>query len=323
MALGTAKDCREVKGIQKLIITAALTGGVTLPTQTPYLPITPEQIAEDAYRSWEAGAAIVHVHARDPITGKPTGNPEVFREILTRLKKRCNAVICVTTGGGLGMSREDRARAVLMFKPELSSLNMGSMNFSIHPSVRRIKEFKCDWEERYAFGSKDVVFRNTFEDLEYMLKSMKEDNIKPELEIYDVGQLYNAAWLIKDEILKPPVHMQFVTGVLGGIGSEPENILYLKNTADRLMGAGNYTWSVIGVGYPWQFYVGALSAIMGGHVRVGLEDNIYVERRALARSSGELVAKMVRIAKELDREVATPDEARRILGLKGSNQVNF
>jgi len=309
--------------MEKLIITAALTGGVTLPAQTPYLPITPEQIAEDAYKSREAGAAIVHIHARDPKTGKPTGNPEIFREILTHVKKRCDAIICVTTGGGLGMSREDRVRAVPTFRPELSSLNMGSMNFSIHPVVRKIREFRYDWEEAYAIGSKDAVFRNTFEDLEYILKTMKENDVKPELEIYDAGHLYNAAWLIRDGVLKPPIHMQFVTGVLGGIGSEAEDIVYLKNTADRLIGAQNYTWSVIGVGYPWQFYVGSLSTIMGGHVRVGLEDNIYVERGVLAKSSGDLVAKMVRIAGELGREIATPNDARKILGLKGIDRVNF
>jgi uncharacterized protein (DUF849 family) len=229
----------------------------------------------------------------------------------------------VTSGVGLGIPIEERVRAVPTFKPELSSLNMGSMNFSIHPVARRIKEFRYDWEEPYALGSKDVVFRNTFEDMEYILNAMKESDVKPELEIYDVGHLHNAAWLVKDGLLKPPIHMQFVTGVLGGIGGEPENILHLKNMADRLIGHENYTWSVVGVGFPRQFYVGSLSTIMGGHVRVGLEDNIYVERGVLAKSSGELVAKMVRIAKELGREIATPDEARKILGLKGPDKVNF
>ena len=261
--------------MEKLIITAALTGSVTLPSQTPYLPITPEQIAEEACKAWEAGASIVHVHARDPKTGKPTPDLNVFREIITRIKKKCDVVICVTTGGALGMAREDRIRVVPTFKPEMASFNMGSMNFSIHPLLKRIKEFKYDWEPKFIAATKDIVFRNTFEDLEYFCKTMMKNETRPELEIYDVGHLYNAAFLVRSGILKPLLHMQFVTGILGGIGNRIDDLHYLKNTADRLIGAGNYTWSVIGVGYPAQFHLGAMAIIMGGHVRVGLEDNIY------------------------------------------------
>ncbi len=309
--------------MEKLIITAALTGGVTLPSQTPYLPITPQQIAEEAYRAWEAGASVVHVHARDPKTGKPTPNLNVFREILTRIKEKCDVIICVTTGGALGMAREDRAAGVPTFKPEMASFNMGSINFSIHPILERIKEWKYDWEPEYAASTKDIVFRNTFEDLEYFLETMVKNDSKPELEIYDVGHLYNAAFLARKGILKPPVHMQFVTGVLGGIGNRIDDLYYLKNTADRLIGTGNFSWSVIGVGYPAQFHLGAMSIMMGGHVRVGLEDNIYIERRILAKSNAEIVAKTSQLAKLLGREVATPDETRQILGLKGIDKVNF
>ena len=309
--------------MEKLIITAALTGGVTLPSQTPHLPITPEQIADAAYNAWEAGASIAHVHARDPETGKPTSDQNVFREILTRIKKRCNLVICVTTGGALGMPREGRVAAVPTFKPELASFNMGSINFSIHPLLRRMKEFKHDWEKKYVEMTKDIVFRNTFEDLEYFCKTMIANDTKPELEIYDVGHLYNAAFLVRSGILIPPLHMQFVTGVLGGIGNKIDDLYYLKNTADRLIGAGNYTWSVIGVGYPAQFHLGAMSIMMGGHVRVGLEDNIFIERRVLAKSNAQIVTKIAQIAKLLGREVATPDETRQILGLKGLDKVNF
>ena len=309
--------------MDKLIVTTALTGGITLPSQTPYLPIAPDEIAEEAYKAWEAGSSIVHVHARDPTTGKPTSDPKIFERIITRIKKRCNVVVNITTGGALGLSREERVRVVPLFKPELASFNMGSINFSIHPAADRIKDFKFDWEEPYARGSKDVVFRNTFEDMEFFCKSMVENNVKPELEIYDAGHLYNTSFLIRKGILRPPVHMQFVMGVLGGIGNSPDDLFYLKSTADRLIGKENYTWSVIGVGYPSQFHLGALAAIMGGNVRVGIEDNIYLERGVLAKGNSELVTKMVRIARELGREIATPDEARQMLGLKGISATNY
>ncbi|UCH03020.1 MAG: 3-keto-5-aminohexanoate cleavage protein [Candidatus Bathyarchaeota archaeon] len=308
--------------MKKLIITAALTGGITLPTQTPYLPITPMQIAQEAYQACQAGASIVHVHARDPITGKPTADLNIFQQILTNIKKKSNVVICITTGGALGMPVEKRVRVVPVFKPEMASFNMGSMNFSIHPILNRIKVFKYDWEETYARTSKGAIFPNTFQDLEYLAKIMVENQVKPELEVYDAGQLYNVAFLLRTGLLQSPVHIQFVMGVLGGIGKAPEDLLYLKNTADRLIGSEKYTWSVIGVGAA-QFYLGTLAAIMGGNVRVGLEDNIYLERGVLSKSNAELVAKMVRIAKELGLDVADPDEARKILALKGIYKVNF
>jgi uncharacterized protein (DUF849 family) len=309
--------------MDKLIITTSLTGGVTLPSQTPYLPITPDQIAQSAIEACQAGAAIVHTHARDPVTGKPSQNPDLFREIITKIKSKCNVVINITTGGSLTATREQRVMVVPTFKPELASLNMGSMNFSIHPAADRIKEFKFDWEEPYARNSKDGVFRNTFEDMEFIFKTMVENNVKPELEVYDVGQLYNTSFLIRRSLIPLPVHLQFVTGVLGGIGNTFQDLQYLQSTADRLIGAENYTWSVIGVGYPAEFHLGAIATIMGGHVRVGLEDNLFIERGVLAKSNAELVGKMVRIAKELGREIATPDEARQMLHLKGIENVGY
>lgn len=309
--------------MDKLIITTALTGGVTLPSQTPYLPITPEQIAQSAFEAYQAGTAVVHTHARDPVTGKPSTNSDLFRDIITRIKAKCNVVINITTGGGLGMTVADRVKVVPTFKPELASLNMGSMNFSIHPAADRIKEFKFDWEKPYAEASKDGVFRNTFADMEFIFKTMVENNVKPELEVYDVGHLYNTAFLIRRNLIPLPVHLQFVTGVLGGIGNNYQDLQYLQATADRLIGKENYTWSVIGVGYPAQFYLGTIATIMGGHVRVGIEDNLFIERGVLAKSNAELVSKMVRIAKELGREIATPDEARQMLHLKGIENVGY
>ncbi len=311
--------------MEKLIITCAITGGVTMPVQTPYIPLTPEQIADSAVGAAEAGAASVHVHARNPENGKPTPDVEVYKKILPSIRKRCNAVICVTTGGGLGLSVEDRIKVVPTFKPEVATFNQGSMNFSIHPLARRYKDedYRYSWEKDYINMTKDIVFRNTFADLEHFCKTMKANDTKPECEAYDVGHLYNVSFLVRDGILELPLWLQFVTGVLGGIGSAPQDIVYMKETADRLFGSESYKWSVIGCGFPHQFNVAALSIMMGGHIRVGLEDNIFIERKVLAKSNAELVEKAVRLARELGREVATPDEARAILGLKGKDKVNF
>lgn len=311
--------------MDKLIITCAITGAVTMPVQTPYLPITPEQIADEAVRAAEAGAASVHLHARNPDDGKPTANPDVYRRMLPSIKERSDVIICITTGGGLGLTTEERIRVVPTFKPELATFNMGSINFSIHPIATRYKDedYKYGWEKGFIESTKDSIFRNTFGDLEHFLKTMKEHGSRSECEIYDVGHLYNTYFLVRQGLLEYPLWLQFVTGVLGGIGSAIEDVMYMKHTADRLFGPQNYKWSVIGCGYPHQFNVAALAITMGGHVRVGLEDNIFVERGVLARSNAELVSKVVRIAKELGREIASPDEARAILGLKGRDKVNF
>jgi uncharacterized protein (DUF849 family) len=311
--------------MDKLIVTAAMTGNITLPTQTPYLPLTPQQIIDDAVRAADAGAASVHIHGRDPKTARPTTDPAVYREIAAGIKARSNVIVCVTTGGTADMTPAQRAQVVPALKPELATFNTGSINFSIHPIADRYKdeEFKYPWEKEFASGTRDFIFRNTFGDIEKLCQIMEENNTKPEFEVYDVGHLYNLNFLIRRKIVKTPVWLQFVTGILGGIGSALEDILYLKQTADRLIGTENYKWSVIGAGYPAEFNVGTLSIMMGGHARVGMEDNIFIAKGVLAKSNAELVEKIVRIARELGREIATPDEARAILGLKGKDKVNY
>jgi uncharacterized protein (DUF849 family) len=311
--------------MEKLIITAALTGAVTMPTQTPHLPITPQQIADEAVGAAEAGAASVHIHARSPEDGIPTSDLEVYREIVSSIKQRSDVIICITTGGAVGADREQRISVVPRFKPELASFNMGSMNFSIHPIAERYvdKDYKYAWEKGFILATKENVFRNTFSDTEYFCQTMKQNGTRPECEAYDVGHIYNIAYLVREKLLQLPIWMQFVTGVLGGIGSSLEDIMYMKQTSDRLFGTQNYKWSVIGVGYPDEFKAAVLAIMMGGHVRVGLEDNIYVKKGKLAKSNAELVEKVVRIAKEFERDIATPDEARKILNLKGKDKVGF
>ena len=311
--------------MDKLIISAAITGNITLPVQTPYLPLTPQQIIDDAVRSANAGAASVHIHGRDPKTARPTTEPAVYREIATGIKAKSDVIICVTTGGTADMTPAQRAQVVPALKPELATFNMGSINFSIHPIADRYKDedYKFPWEKEFASGTKDFIFRNTFGDIEKLCQIMEENNTKSEFEIYDVGHLYNLNFLIKKKIIMLPIWLQFVTGILGGIGSALEDIMYLKQTADRLIGANNYTWSVIGAGYPAEFNVATLSMMMGGHVRVGMEDNIFVEKGVLCKSNADLVEKVVKIAKLMGREIATPDETRKILSLKGRDKVNY
>ena len=311
--------------MEKLIITAALTGNITLPTQTPYLPITPQQIIDDAVRAADTGAASVHIHARDPKTARPTTEPAVYREIAAGIKARSNVIVCITTGGTAYMQPEERAQVVPALKPELATFNMGTMNFSIHPIADRYKaeDYKFPWEKEFVVSSKDFIFRNTFGDIEKLIQMMNENNTKPELELYDVGHLYNLYFLVRRKIIKFPVWLQFVTGILGGIGANVDEVVHMKQTADRLLGRDNYIWSVIGAGYPAEFNLATLGIMMGGHARVGFEDNIFIEKRVLAKSNAELVEKVVRIAKELGREIATPDEARKILGLKGKDKVNY
>ena len=311
--------------MEKLIITAALTGNVTLPTQTQYLPITPQQIADDAKRCADAGAASVHIHGRDPKTSKPTTDPAVYREIASMIKEKSNVIVCITTGGTIQMTAAERIQVVPALKPELATFNMGSINFSIHPVAERYKDsdYKYPWEKEFAEGSKSWIFPNTFTDIEHFCKTMTENNTKPEHEAYDVGHLYHMKYTVKKGLSKLPLWLQFVTGILGGIGSDPENIMYMKQTCDRLFGSENYKWSVIGAGYPAEFNLATLSILMGGHARVGMEDNIFVSKGVLAKSNAELVEKVVRIARELGREIATPDEARQILDLKGKDKVNY
>ena len=309
--------------MEKLILTAAVTGSVHIPTQTPYLPLTPKEIADEAVRSAEAGAAIVHIHARDPKDGKPCSDLEVFREIITSIKERSDVIICISTGGGAGMSIEERTKTIPVFKPEMASCNMGSMNFGLYPLLDRFKEFKFPWEKPYLELTRNFIFANTFADLEYICKIARENGTRLEHEMYDVGHLYNTKFLFDKGLLDRPLHMQFVTGVLGGIQSTFDDLLHMKKTADKLFGEDQHTWSVIGAGYPAEFHLGAIAAMLGGHVRVGMEDNFRIRKGEYAKSNAELVEKMVRIAKDLDRDIASPDEARAILGLKGKGKVNF
>jgi uncharacterized protein (DUF849 family) len=311
--------------VEKLIITAALTGNITLPTQTPYLPLTPQQIIDDAVRAANAGAASVHIHGRDPKTARPTTDPAVYREIAAGIKAKSNVIVCITTGGTAYMTPEERAQVVPALRPELATFNMGTINFSIHPIADRYKDedYKYSWEKEFAVSTKDFIFRNTFGDIEKLMQMMEENNTKPEFELYDVGHLYNLHFLVRRDIIKFPVWLQFVTGILGGIGANVDEVVHMKQTADRLLGSDNYVWSIIGAGYPAEFNLATLGIMMGGHARVGFEDNIFIERGVLAKSNAELVEKVVRIARELGREIATPDEAREMLGLKGKDKVNY
>jgi len=311
--------------MDKLIITAAITGNITLPVQTPHLPLTPQQIIDDAVRAANAGAASVHIHGRDPKTARPTTEPAVYREIAAGIKARSNVIVCVTTGGTADMTPAQRAQVVPALKPELATFNMGSINFSIHPIADRYKDedYKYPWEKDFATGTKDFIFRNTFGDIEKLVQIMAENNTKSEFEVYDVGHLYNINFLVRRKVIKFPIWLQFVTGILGGIGANVEEVVHMKQTADRLFGAENYVWSVIGAGYPAEFNLATLAIMMGGHARVGMEDNIFVEKGVLCKSNADLVEKVVKIAKELGREVATPDEARKILGLKGRDKVSY
>lgn len=300
----------------KRIVTCAITGSINIPTMSEYLPITPGQIAQNAFDAADAGAAVVHIHARDPKDGRPTPDLEVFQEIVDLIRaKNKNLIICLTTGGGAGMTVEQRVSVVPRFKPELASCNLGSINWGIFAIAEKYKEFKYPWEGAMMKMSEGFIFQNTFGDLKTMLTVMAEHGTKPELEVYDVGHLYNLAYLVKAGYVKLPVYMQFVTGILGGIGATPYDIMHLHNTAERLFGRGNFDWSVIGAGRN-QFPICTQGLFLGSHVRVGMEDNLSLSRGVLAKSNGEQVEKMVRIMREFDFEPASPEEARKILKLK-------
>jgi uncharacterized protein (DUF849 family) len=306
----------------KVIISCAVTGAVHVPSQSDYLPITPEQIAENAIGAAEAGAAILHLHARDPQTGRPTPNPDMFMQFLPEIKERTDAVVNITTGGGQGMTLEQRLAAAMRAKPEMCSLNMGSMNFGRFQMAKRIKDWKFDWEAEDLEASRDYIFRNTYADITYILRELGEGHgVKFEFECYDIGHLYNLAYFLEEGLIKPPFFVQTIFGILGGIGTDPEDLLHMKRTADRLFG-DIYQWSILGGGRQ-QFNLVTMGAIMGGNVRVGLEDNIYLGKGQLAKSNAELVARTVRILNELSLEIATPDEARTMLALKGIHNVGF
>jgi uncharacterized protein (DUF849 family) len=310
--------------MEKLIITAAITGAGTMPSQTPYLPITPQEIADQAVEAAKAGAASVHIHARNPKDGKPTAELDVYRQIVTDIKRRSNVVVCITTGGSGTASPQERISVVPEFKPELASFNVGSFSSAALCAVARgARDFKYDWEKPFLEYLQNWVFANTGVEMEFFAKTMLENDSKPEHEAYDVGHLTNIAHLVREGLVKTPLWVQFVMGGFGAIPGTPESLLHMKHTADSLLGADNYRWSVIGVGYPTQFNLATMAIMMGGHVRVGLEDNIYVRKKTKAKSNAELVEKVVRLANEFDREIATPDDVRQMLGLKGKDKVNY
>ena len=307
---------------RKVIITCAVTGSIHTPTMTPYLPITPDEIAEAAVGAAEAGAAIIHLHARNPENGRPTPDPDVFMEFLPRIKQQSDAVINITTGGGHGMSLEERLAAPLKAKPEMCSLNMGSMNFGLFPILDKMKEFKWDWERQHLENSRDFIFRNTFKDIERILKDLGEGcGTRFEFECYDVGHLYNLAHFLDRGLVRPPLFVQTIFGILGGIGTHGEDLTHMKRTADRLFGDA-YQWSILAAGRH-QMPVCTMAAVMGANVRVGLEDSIYVAKGQLAKSNAEQVAKIRRILEELSLDIATPTEARQLLQLKGGDEVAF
>lgn len=306
----------------KVIITCAVTGAIHTPSMSDHLPITPKQIAEQSIAAAEAGASIIHLHARDPVDGRPTPDPAVFMQFLPIIKQSTDAVINITTGGGLGMTVEERLAAPIQASPEMCSLNMGSMNFNIAPSAARITTFKHEWERPYLEGTTDFIFRNTFKDIERIVEILgKGHGTRFEFECYDVGHLYNLAHMLDRRVVEPPLFTQTIFGILGGLGAEPRNLMFMRETADRLFG-GDYVWSVLAAGRH-QMPFTTMAGMLGGNVRVGLEDSLWLGKGVQATSNAEQVAKIRRILEELSLEIASPAEARAMLALKGGDRVKF
>ena len=308
--------------MSKIIISCAVTGSAHTPTMSDALPITPSEIAEQAIDSAKAGASILHLHARIPETGAPTGDPAVYAQFLSIIKQATDAVVNITTGGAITMTVQERLAAAVKFRPEMCSLNMGSFNFAFFPAAKRITSWKHDWEESYVVNSDDYIFRNTFRDIAYILESLADAGTKFEHECYDVGHLYNLAHFVDRGLVKPPFFIQMIFGILGAIGPDPENLMFMKSTADRLFGRNSFQWSVLAAGRH-QMPFATQAGLMGGHVRVGLEDSLFIERGVLAASNAQQVRKIVRVLAEMGHEPATPTEAREILGLKGGDRVDF
>lgn len=306
---------------RKVIITCAVTGSIHTPSMSPYLPVTAEEIADAAVGAAEAGAAIIHLHAREPDTGRPSQDPALFKPILQSIKQRSDAVLNLTTGGSTEMTIEERLLPATIFKPEVASLNMGTMNFGLYPMLGRFKEFKHDWEEPYLEGSRARIFRNTFADIENILRSCAENDTRFEVECYDIGHLYTMAHFADRGLVKPPFFIQSVFGILGGIGAHPEDVMHMRRTADRLFG-DDYHWSVMGAGRN-QLSVAALSASMGGNVRVGLEDSLWIGPGRLAESNAEQVLAAKALLEGMGLAIATPGEARELLNLKGGDRVDI
>jgi len=306
---------------RKVIITCAVTGAIHTPTMSPHLPITPDEIAEGAIVAAKAGASIVHLHARAAADGRPTQDPDVFRQFLPKIKAAADVVINITTGGAPTMLIEERLQPALKLKPEVASLNMGSMNFGLYEMIPRYKEWKHDWELPYLAGSDERIFKNTFRDIAHILESCSGNDTRFEVECYDIGHLYTALHFLERGLIKPPLFIQSVFGIRGGIGPHPEDVMHMKRTADRLFG-NDYQWSVLGAGRN-QMYVATQSVVLGGHVRVGLEDSLWIGKGRLAQTNAVQVTKIRRILEELELEIATPEETRKILKLKGRSNVGF
>jgi len=304
----------------KAVVTAALTGSIHTPSMSPHLPITADQLIEECLAVNEAGGAVAHIHTRDEKTGLPNADQDVFQKVATEVKKHCDLILCTTTGGKLGAPVEERVKVATTLKPELASLNAGSLNFALFHIADKIKEYDFDWEKPYLDGTEDFIFPNTFKTMRQYLEIFETTGTKPEFEIYDMGMINNLAFLIHKGVVKKPVYMQFVLGILGGMPATPESLVYLVDTARRQI--GDFVFSVCAAGNR-QLPMCTQSLIMGGNVRVGLEDNLYLEKGVLAKSNSEQVAKIIRIARELGIEPATPSEARQVLGLKGLDQVAF
>ena len=306
---------------RKVIITCAVTGSIHTPSMSPHLPVTPDEIAEAAIAAAEAGATVLHLHARDPKDGRPTQDPEVFRRFLPRIKQSTNAVVNITTGGAPRMTIEERLQPALQCQPEVASLNMGSMNFGLFPMLKRFTEFEHDWERRHLENSRDLVFKNTYKDTEYILTSCSANGTRFEFECYDIGHLYNLAHFLDRGLVQPPLFVQSVFGILGGIGTHPEDLMHMRRTADRLFG-GDYQWSILGAGRN-QVPLATLGAAMGANVRIGLEDSLWSGPGTLAKSNAEQVRKIRQVLEGLSLEVAEPEDAREMLRLKGGDAVGF
>ena len=306
----------------KVIITCAVTGSIHTPTMSPHLPITPDEIADASIGAWEAGASIIHLHARNPEDGSPTPDPDVFMEFLPRVKQATDAVVNISTGGGHGMTVQQRLEAAVKASPEMTSLNMGSMNFGLFPILDKMSDFQHDWEPKYLENSRDFIFRNTFKDIEYILKELGEGHgTRFEFECYDIGHLYTLAHFLDRGLVKPPLFVQSIFGILGGIGADEENLMHARRIANKLFG-NDYQWSVLAAGRHQMNFV-TMAAMLGGNVRVGLEDSLYIGKGKLADSNKDQVAKIRRIIEDLSLEVASPAEAREMLGLKGGDLVQF
>ncbi|HYB19656.1 MAG TPA: 3-keto-5-aminohexanoate cleavage protein [Thermodesulfobacteriota bacterium] len=305
----------------KTVINCAVTGSIHIPSQSQHLPITPQQIIDEAVKSANAGAGTVHIHVRNPQTGQPSSDLGLFKEVLAEVNRRSNVVLCPTTGGGLGMTPEERVRVVAELKPELATCNMGSFNYGLFPLLDRFTEFKFDWEKKYLEMTRDFIFSNTFKSLEVFMKTFNDSGTKPEMECYDVGHLYNIAHMADRGFIKKPFFLHFIMGILGAIQPSIENLLHMKHVADGLFGE-DYAWSVLAVGR-YQFSYSTVAAVMGGNVRVGMEDNLYLSKGQLVRSNEESVKKIRRIIEDLSMEVATPDEVRKMLKLKGKEKTKF